>query len=229
MLKIGSKVMYREGNKVKRKIEGIIAYLTYHENNLYSIGIFLTNCQSKLAGRHCNFFYNDNKKIIVKELPDEIDTFSIGQLLNTKYGKAIIVSSENDNLRLFLYEKPNSFEPLECLKLYKNIYIEQDKIDLYKSNFNEHIKLMREELEDPINQEEFKKFFNLDQEQDLNLENCIEFEDEDFKYFYNQQNAEDYDDSFDEQFYKSIKKEKYFNKENNCLHLTKDQLQDYLV
>lgn len=171
MLKIGSQVMYREGHKVKHKVEGIITYLKYENDKLSSVGIFLKNPKSTSSHDRFKFFYDDSKKLIVKGLPEENNIFSVGTLLNTIYGKAIVVHSDEQHVTLFMYKQPNSFNPLETLQLNRNFSIEEHKVDLYKSLFKEYLNLNKDKINTLIYNEDLhiqhKKNFENELEENL--------------------------------------------------------------
>lgn len=146
MYKIGSQVMYSEGHKVKHKVEGIITYLKYENNKLSSVGIFLKKPKSTSHHDRFKFFYDDSKKLIVKGLPEESNIFSIGTLLNTKYGKALVVHCNEQDITLFMYKEPNEFTPFEIIQLNPNFCIEEHKVELYKSLFKEYLNLNKDKI-----------------------------------------------------------------------------------
>lgn len=164
MLHIGSQVMYREGHKVKHKVEGIITYLKYENNKLSSVGIFLKNPKSTSSHDRFKFFYDDSKKLIVKGLPEENNIFSVGTLLNTKYGKALVVNSDEQDITLFMYKEPNSFTAFETLQLDSNFGIEEHKVDLYKSLFKEYLNLNKDKINQLIHNQELH---NIDYKKNL--------------------------------------------------------------
>ncbi len=140
MYKLGSKVSYTEGIKVKKRIEGIVVRTPINKSKLFSnfiIEVWLSN-RTENGDNNCEHFHINaaTDMLKVRHIPETINEFSVGNVLNTKYGKAIIVSEEEDDIIVFLYRENNIFEPL-CTD--ENLYhIDEDPI--FYNFFDENIK-----------------------------------------------------------------------------------------
>lgn len=140
MYKLGTKVSYTEGIKVKKRIEGIVVRSPINNSDLFSdfiIEVWLSN-RIENGDNNCEHFHTAVAKNILKvrNITDNINEFSVGTTLNTKYGKAIIVSEAENDIIVFLYRENNIFEPLCTIE---SLYHDDNDPKFYNF-FDENIK-----------------------------------------------------------------------------------------
>lgn len=148
MYKLGTKVSYTAGIKVKKRIEGIVVRTPINKSKLFSnfiIEVWLSN-RTENGDNNCEHFHINaaTDMLKVRYIPETINEFSVGNVLNTKYGKAIIVSEEEDNIIVFLYRENNIFEPLCTVE---NLYhIDDDPIfyDFFDDNIKNEVNFKKE-------------------------------------------------------------------------------------
>lgn len=116
MLEIGTKVSWTVGQKVKHRNEGIVVAYSEATNPDYSelgcVEVWLSN-QTGYGLNNCEHFHSNNygEFLKVRQAPNSLTEFSVGRLLNTKLGKAVIVEELDEQITVFLYGENNAYEP----------------------------------------------------------------------------------------------------------------------
>lgn len=147
MLKIGSQVSFTTGQKVKKRIEGIVVSFSTPINpentDLGCVEVWLSN-QTGYGVNNCEHFHSSSYQeyLILRKEPVLDNEFSVGKLFNTTLGKAIIVEEFEDRISLFLYCENNTYNPVYQVRDFVDDFeIEEEEEDDFYEKFEEKIAL----------------------------------------------------------------------------------------